>query len=485
MGAGRDDPSALDQHHAIGQRNRRQPVRDQDRRALLEGVLDCVVDRGLDLDVDGTGRVVEHQDRWVLEQRAGDRDALPLPTRQRVAPFADDGVVAVVELGDEVVGLGCAGGGNDLVECGVGSAVGDVVAHRGREEERLVEDQADVVPEAGQRVAVDRHAVDQDLAVVDVVEAGQQAGDRRLAAAGAADDRDRLTRFDREIEIAQYRFAAFLGSATIGRRCVRVGEGDAPELDATLGVGQLDRVGWVVDRDRLVEHGVHACRRCAGSLGLQQQEAEHAERRLQHQDVGVEGEEGPDRDPAVDGEQTAVEQYEGHADPGQGLDEGVPVGALADRLDVGPSHVIGRPGQLVDLALLGRKRLDHPGAVDVLVDDRRQLGHAGLAHPGEGEDVVPHLLAEEENSRQRRKGHQREGYVDRQHEGEREDEGKDAHRHDRAEREQHLDRTDVAVRPRDDFPRLGAVVVAERQPGQMPIEQRPQVGLDTPGDLVQ
>ena len=56
------------------------------------------VDLLLDVDVDRARRVVEHEDRRIEQQRPRDRDALALPAGQRVAPLADDGVVALGEL---------------------------------------------------------------------------------------------------------------------------------------------------------------------------------------------------------------------------------------------------------------------------------------------------------------------------------------------------------------------------------------------------
>ena len=60
--------------------------------------------RLLDLDVDGAGGVVEHQDRRVEQQGPGDGDALALTAGQGVAALAHDRVVAVGELPDELVG---------------------------------------------------------------------------------------------------------------------------------------------------------------------------------------------------------------------------------------------------------------------------------------------------------------------------------------------------------------------------------------------
>ena len=58
-------------------------------------VAQVVVDRLLGAGVDGAGRVVEHQYRGIGEDRAGERDALPLAAGQRQAALADDGVVAL------------------------------------------------------------------------------------------------------------------------------------------------------------------------------------------------------------------------------------------------------------------------------------------------------------------------------------------------------------------------------------------------------
>ena len=105
----------------------------------------------LDLHVDGAGGVVEDQDRRVDEQRARDRDALALAARQRVAALADDRVVAVRQLEDELLGAGRARRRADLLERRVGTAVGDVVADRDREQERLVEDDADLASAGSRR----------------------------------------------------------------------------------------------------------------------------------------------------------------------------------------------------------------------------------------------------------------------------------------------------------------------------------------------
>ena len=68
-------------------------------------------DRGLGDGVDRGGGVVEHQHPRVGEQRPGQGDPLPLPARQRQPAFADHGVVAVGQRGDELVRGGGRRGG--------------------------------------------------------------------------------------------------------------------------------------------------------------------------------------------------------------------------------------------------------------------------------------------------------------------------------------------------------------------------------------
>ena len=78
---------------------------------LAQRVLDLALGRG----VDRRGGVVEDQDARVGQQRAGDRQALALAAGERQAALADAGVVAVGQALDELVGLGAAGGGHDLL----------------------------------------------------------------------------------------------------------------------------------------------------------------------------------------------------------------------------------------------------------------------------------------------------------------------------------------------------------------------------------
>ena len=123
-----------------------------------------VLDEPLRFVVERAGRLVEEQDRRVLEDRPGDRDALALAARQPRAAVADDRVVAVGQRADEVVGVGRPGRGDDLGLGRVEPAVQDVLADRAAEQRRLLGDQADLAAQAGHGHVADVDAVDPDRA---------------------------------------------------------------------------------------------------------------------------------------------------------------------------------------------------------------------------------------------------------------------------------------------------------------------------------
>ena len=64
------------------------PMRDDERRAVVHQLLQRILDEALGLGVERGGRFVEDQDRRILQQRARDRDALPLSAREQHAAIA-------------------------------------------------------------------------------------------------------------------------------------------------------------------------------------------------------------------------------------------------------------------------------------------------------------------------------------------------------------------------------------------------------------
>ena len=173
-------------------------------------------DLGLGLGVHRRGGVVQDQDTGILEQRAGDGDALLLPSREGDALFPDQRVVAIGEGEDAVVDGSCPGGGLDL---GIGDlpayAVGDILADGSREEERLLLDDADLLAQEVARVVVKLDAIEGQAAAGVLVEAGQQVDQGRLAGTGGTQQGNDLARLAVEADLLQRRAVLIVLEADI------------------------------------------------------------------------------------------------------------------------------------------------------------------------------------------------------------------------------------------------------------------------------
>ena len=99
-----DQATALDGDYTICKSKRRETVRDDDhgpparhlRHILLHDTLAFIIER--------TRRLVENEYAGICDERASNSDALTLSARQGATTLADDGVIALGKLEDEIVG---------------------------------------------------------------------------------------------------------------------------------------------------------------------------------------------------------------------------------------------------------------------------------------------------------------------------------------------------------------------------------------------
>ena len=191
--------------------------------------------RRLGVGIEAPRRVVEQQHARLDEERASERDPVALAAREASPARADRSVVAVFELLDERVRLGSAGGLAHRLVARVRAPVGDVLAHREREEEVAVDGGRRRAPQRGEVDLIDRSPVDLDHAGIGGNESRYERQQRALPAPGGADHGERGSGLDLEVDAV---------------------EGDAGIRILDRGVEHRDRRGVRIERLRALRLGL-------------------------------------------------------------------------------------------------------------------------------------------------------------------------------------------------------------------------------------
>src|SRR5690606_35941044 len=83
------DPPVVKYKDTIGVAHSREPVRDNECRAALHHLVERRLHLRLRRRIERARRLVENEDRWVLQQRSGDRDTLALAAGKLTPALAD------------------------------------------------------------------------------------------------------------------------------------------------------------------------------------------------------------------------------------------------------------------------------------------------------------------------------------------------------------------------------------------------------------
>ena len=260
MRAALDDAAVVEHGDAVAEAAGGKAVADVDRGPVADDLVELLVDLHLGDRVERGGRLVEHDERRVHVERAGERDLLRLAARDLHALLVE----VLVELRLEAVRkLREAVAETSLLQAGL-CALG-VVLHGGRhvlaegEGEQLKvlkhdREQRDVLVVV---VLADVDAVEQDRALGGVVEAAEQLDERRLARAVFADDREPLADAELHRDMAQ---RVVLGAG--------VAERNVAEFDLVVAVAAL------LGRQAAL---IHLARRVEEFIGLAQEDGVRAE----------------------------------------------------------------------------------------------------------------------------------------------------------------------------------------------------------------
>src|SRR6266851_750001 len=243
--------AALDTKQSVAAVERGRPMRDDKTRAARTQPLQRGDDRRLRVQVDGTRRLVENQDRRVLQEGAGEGDPLAFAAGEAHAALADGGSVAFRQTANKVVDFSRLRRRYDLVLGGARPAVSNVLGDARREQDGLLQHDGELTTQIGDVVLAQVYAIEQDSPRGRIVETRKQADERCLPGSGRSHDTHAHPRGDLEGRIAQRR-------ARPG-----VDEGHSVENDRAFRTGDPARVRQLRHVGQLVE-------KCEGSLGARQ-----------------------------------------------------------------------------------------------------------------------------------------------------------------------------------------------------------------------
>jgi hypothetical protein len=387
--------------------------------------------------------------------------------RSARAALGDLGLVPVLERRDEVVRSNRVRRRFDLLLGRARSPERDVLAHRAREEETLLRDDAELAAQALLRDRAEVVAVDGDVALARVVEAREELRDRGLPRARMPHERDRRPGRDVQLDAVQNLDAP------------AVAEADVLEVDVPLDHGEILGVRRVQDFRLFVEH-----------LGDLVQRRDRGEKRvvelgkLLHRieevgEVQHEGEQGADREVVVEIAVAAVAEHDRGRRGGQEVDER-------------EVEAVGYDRDVVGLAVMGVDVLE-VALVRGLTVERLHDSHAGDVL-GKGCRDEPEPFANRpvgagrhDAEDRRRDRHEREdrkrGECELPVQGE-EDRGRTDEDQRVLEEARHavgdelVERLDVVRQAADQHARPVALVEAEGEPLEMAEELVAQVGED-------
>ena len=201
--------------------------------------------------------------------------------------LADQRIVAVGQAEDELVGPGGLGGGDEFFTPGIGPAVGDVLGDGAVKQERLLQDQADMLAIFLDGERADVGAVDEDGPFGHVVKAAGQIHQRRLARPAGADQPDHFARLDREVD-------SFHDGAGA------VAESDVAEFDPSAEPARMNRMDRLGDGRLAIHDAEDPLRRGGRPLRGREHAAHRIQPHVEAADVGQEQVQRADRQVVVD-----------------------------------------------------------------------------------------------------------------------------------------------------------------------------------------
>ena len=218
-------------------------MRDDERRAARRQLGQRLLHRLLALVVEGACGLVQYENRRILEEDAGNGDALLLAAREARAALPHLRLVAIGQGKRKLVHARSAARLGDLGRRGIGLSVGDVFRDGSIKEVDVLLHEANRLAQALLGHATHVLAINADGARIHVVEARQQRAGRGLSAARWTHKRHGVTGRHVEVEAVNDRR---IGLIRVGKVHITVADGTGTHLQRTR-VWRIAHVGLRVE----------------------------------------------------------------------------------------------------------------------------------------------------------------------------------------------------------------------------------------------
>ena len=203
----------LEHHDLVRAGDSAHPVGDNEDGLVLNKSGKCLLNGCFVLHVQTGSGFIQQNDRRILQEGAGNGNALPLAAGQLAAVFTDVGIPTVRELFGEFVHIGELCRRDHLFVRGLLSANADIFQNAVIKQRYILKHDG---IEAHQLFRIDLrhiHAAHGDPAPINVPEPRRQTGNGSLTAAGWTDQRRDLPLLRYKGHVLQHRFAALVGKA--------------------------------------------------------------------------------------------------------------------------------------------------------------------------------------------------------------------------------------------------------------------------------
>ena len=259
---------------------------------------------------------------------------------------------------------------HDVELAGAGTSVGDVLPDAGREQHRLLEHDGELAAQVGEAVVTQVHAVEQNGAGGWVVEAREEAHDRRLAGPRRPGDRHARAGRDLERDTAQHGMVRVVREADVAERHRAGRAAQRP------GVGAFGHVG------ALVEQRENALGAREVRLKPRRLPADRLQRIVELSEVAQHHQELAEREHPRADVAHADEQHGGHSQRGRESYQQSEPSFEQRQVDARRHAFVRTADEPVGLPRFLSEGLHHAQRAERLVDHRQRRGFELLHAPG-------------------------------------------------------------------------------------------------------